>query len=197
MLCPKCNKELPDGSAFCNHCGCRIGQAPAQNNNQPPRQPQKSMQQIGAEAELKQLKSISWIGQAIILFIIGVALIVGGIYFRALIVAGLGIGIIVYEIVKWIDRSERIKKLEKLASGKRIIHVCPECKSPKIQMNIVQTNSVTVHGTTRVADNVNPLHPFTHTNIRQGNEYTASAYGNMMVCLNCGCTFTEPDKFYM
>jgi len=24
MLCPKCNQELPEGSAFCNHCGANL-----------------------------------------------------------------------------------------------------------------------------------------------------------------------------
>lgn len=201
MICPKCKKELPDGSAFCNHCGTAINVQPTPQQSQP----QKTMQQIGAEAELKKLESKPWKLIYILTSIGGIIIITLSILpalmyaDSEIIMVGMiiGIALLVYGIFQFINVYERIKQLKPLANGRRLVNVCPKCKSPRIQMHLVQTNSVTAHGTTRVANNVNPLHPFTHTNIKQGNDYTSARYGNMMICLNCGCTFTEPDRFYM
>jgi uncharacterized Zn finger protein (UPF0148 family) len=206
MICPKCKKELPDGSKFCNHCGNPI------NTEQPKQQPQqprvqKTIQQIGAETELKRLQSSHWKIKYFFVMGIGIAILIAGIAIYATIPTAeytvtygpiiVGLIIFIVGVVLFTNTNDRINELKPLANGHRIINVCPKCKSPKIQMHLVQTNTVTSHGTTRVANNVNPLHPFTHTNIKQGNDYTSAAYGNMMICLNCGCTFTDPDKFYM
>lgn len=203
MICPKCKKELPDGSAFCNHCGTAINVQPTPQQGQP----QKTMQQIGAEAELKKLQSSHWKLKYLSIIGIGVAILTIGILIYALVPTAestvthgpiiIGIIVVIVGVISFSNTNERINELKPLANGRRLVNVCPKCKSPRIQMHLVQTNSVTAHGTTRVANNVNPLHPFTHTNIKQGNDYTSARYGNMMICLNCGCTFTDPDRFYM
>ena len=32
MICKSCKKKIPEGSAFCNHCGIRQGRAPKQRD---------------------------------------------------------------------------------------------------------------------------------------------------------------------
>ena len=92
---------------------------------------------------------------------------------------------------------QRKEELEHLASGKKIVNVCPKCKSENITMQMVQKSTFVMHDKTRVSDNINPLHPFTHTNVKKGNDYSTPIYGNQCHCLNCGHVFAKPEVHYI
>ena len=62
-------------------------------------------------------------------------------------------------------------------------------------MNMVESGEVTVQGKTTISDNINPLRPFTHTNIRYSPIATNIHYKNKCHCLNCGFVFDKPEKF--
>lgn len=94
-------------------------------------------------------------------------------------------------------KQNRKTELEHLAAGQKIINVCPKCKSENIEMHMVQTGGFTTHGTSRVANNINPLHPFTHTNVKKGTDYDFTTYGNQCHCLNCGNVFPRPEVHYV
>ena len=89
------------------------------------------------------------------------------------------------------------EQLEHLAKGEKIVNVCPKCKSENIVMNMVQTDSYTTHGVTRISDNMNPLHPFTHTNVRKGADHTTNSFGSQCHCKNCGHVFSQPEVHYV
>lgn len=96
-----------------------------------------------------------------------------------------------------VKRDERKEELEHLAKGEKIVNVCPRCKSDNIEMSMVQTSGMTTHGVSRVSDNINPLHPFTHTNVQKGNDYDFATYGNQCHCKNCGHVFSKPEVHYV
>lgn len=91
----------------------------------------------------------------------------------------------------------RVNELKELSNGKKIVNICPRCKGQNIQMQMVQTGTTTTHGVSRVSNNINPLHPFTHTNVRKGNDYSNITYGNQCHCLDCGFVFSKPDILYL
>lgn len=95
------------------------------------------------------------------------------------------------------NRIAKQDRLEHLAAGKKIVNVCPMCKSTNIKMKVVRTGSRTKHNVSRVSKNVNPLHPFTHTNVKRGNDYSSVSYGNQCHCKNCGHIFAYPEVHYI
>jgi len=200
MVCPNCNKTLPDESIACNFCGTTFNQSTGQLINRStatPQMPQRTPEQAGASIELAQIKRDKTKELCYAGIIGGIIFIIAGIVFFKLIGIIAGIVLLVSSIVKLIDTNGRIEELNKIASGRKIVSVCPMCKSTNIQIGLVETGSTAHHGVTTVGQNINPLRPFTHTNIRQGDTYTSSSYGSKGVCLNCGCTFDEPERFFM
>lgn len=107
------------------------------------------------------------------------------------------IGGFIFCLVEANKIKNRVSELKELSSGKKIVNICPRCKSQNIQMQMVQTGSTTTHGVSRVSNNINPLHPFTHTNVRKGNDYSNITYGNQCHCLDCGFVFSKPDVLYL
>lgn len=107
---------------------------------------------------------------------------------------------IILGIVFWYT-STQVKRhreqLEHLAKGEKIVNVCPKCKSENIQMSMVQSGNVTTHGISRVSKNINPFHPFTHTNVKKGTDYSFATYDNQCQCLNCGRVFYRPEVHYI
>lgn len=209
--CPNCNAVIQPDAKFCPMCGKEVT---IQQQIQPPeiqeneyhveqykdetinrnidiqtQLAQKELDKINAKNVNETRESFAVIGLlAIAILAFAVGAILPGIIFALLF--------IVYTI-KVGNRINRKKELEHLAAGEKIINVCPKCKSPDIEMNMVQSGGFTTHGTTRVADNINPLHPFTHTNVKKGNDYTSYSYGNQCHCRNCGHVFARPEVHYM
>jgi ribosomal protein L37AE/L43A len=188
MICPNCNADIQDNSKFCSSCGkeifagqtddiqVQLAKAELQNDEKTDETPAQVFSVVcflGIIAVIIFKPSWSIIAIPILLFF--------------------GVGF---------AHSARITKahkeeLKQIASGKKIVNVCPKCKSPDIEMSMVQTGGFTSHGTTRIADNINPLHPLTHTNVKKGNDYTSYSYGNQCHCRNCGYVFAKPEVHYM
>ncbi len=95
------------------------------------------------------------------------------------------------------NKDQHKKQLQHIASGRKIVNVCPKCKSPDVEMDMVQSGGFTSHGTSRMGKNINPLHPLTHTNIRRGMDYTSFSYRNQCHCKNCGHVFSRPEVYYL
>jgi len=205
MVCPNCNKSLPDESIACNYCGNVLNQLEVQRQTgqlmtypvAAPQMPQRTPEQAGAELELAQIKQDSTVELCYIGIIGGIIFIIGSIVGNSLYGVIFGIVILIISISKLSQTKSRIVDLKKIASGRKIVSVCPMCKSPNIQIGLVETGSTATHGVSTVGQNINPLRPFTHTNVRQGNTYTTNSYGSKGVCLNCGCSFDEPERFFM
>lgn len=183
MICPNCKNTIPDGSSFCNHCGYNLAGQDLQI---------KSPQQISAE---KQLSSIN-IESPKIGIAVGAVISAISVLSETTIGFIVGLIVIIISAAILISTKDKSNNLQRIANSDRLICLCPSCKSSNIQMNLVQTGTTSVHGKTLVSQNINPLRPFTHTNVRQGNTYTAASYSNKCICLNCGYVFDKPEKFY-
>lgn len=206
MICPRCQNQLPDNSIACNRCGMQFQyqqqpqmqyqQQPQMQYQQPiqqPVQPQLDPSQMAAQAELKKKQSEGIILPATSIGL-GVMLLMLGIYVKAAIFVGLFF--IIIGSIALAVRFKRILELKKLSAGQKMVSVCPKCKSTNIQMSMVQASSVTTQGKTTVGDNINPLKPFTHTNIKHGPETTYNNYTNKCHCLACGYVFNKPEIIY-
>ena len=227
MKCPQCGSEAADTMKFCPMCGTALDKfepivpveetppAPVQDRKgygkydykrkhpTPAPQPQyaepaKDMQTQLARQELDVInKNKESNLKVTILSILMIALIALAFWAKAY---GGGLFFCIILIGYWIGTSNKKKRaaeLTPLANGKKIVNVCPKCKSDNIEMSMVQTGGVTSHGTTRVSDNINPLHPFTHTNVSQGMDFTSNSFGNQCHCKNCGHVFAQPEVHYV
>ena len=156
-------------------------------------QHQQTIQQKAAQLELDKIeksdKRKDMILCAIMCFILLIISFLmkswGGIILFSLTAIGSIIG--VYEI------NNRKKYLTNIVQGKRIIQVCPNCKSPNIKRRMVKTGSKTTYNTTYISKNVNPFMPFTHTNVNKGDSNSTYNYGNKCHCQCCGYVFDKPE----
>ncbi len=205
MICPRCGKEiqLSDDSRFCSGCGLEFQRQTAPIVQQPIQQTaieepkEQTIQQIAAQKELVTLnkveKNTSANGMIGLLLVVAFVCLICGAF-------PITILLVIIAIIMGVDKSKRKNRMDMLShisAGQQIVNVCPKCKSPDIEMSMVQTGGFTTHGTTRVADNINPLHPFTHTNVKKGNDYTSYSYGNQCHCRNCGFVFAKPEVHYI
>lgn len=180
MTCPYCNSNIPDESAFCNICGAQVSN-----------RLQNTLLKDSAE---KQLSGIN-------LDVPKIGLAVGAVIAFISVLSETTIGFIIGFVIMMVSSAilinlkDKSKNLNKIANSNKIMYLCPKCKSSKIQMNLVQTGTTSINEKTLVSQNINPLRPFTHTNIMQGNSYTISSYANKCLCQNCGYIFDEPEKF--
>lgn len=215
MNCPICNGEMRiesekvgvDGNnlpifhriAYCDTCYKMkdIDEEPQQQST-PVVQPESvDLQARFAQEELNTNKKLDGKENnhiAIIMLVFGIILFfIPGCQLFAVIVF---IVALLYKLIS-IDQVNRKKELENIASGKKIVNVCPKCKSENITMQMVQKSTFVMHDKTRVSDNINPFHPFTHTNVKKGNDYSTPIYGNQCHCLNCGHVFAKPEVHYI
>lgn len=195
MNCPYCNNNLPDGALACPACGASFVQQQPQIQYQQPQQ-EKTVSQIAAENELKKTE-----GSGILVPVMGIGVGAIAVLFSLIghfniIVFVIGIVFICLGSYSLYKRNARISSLKKISSGANASYLCPRCKSPNIQMNMVETGATTYQGTTRISENINPLHPFTHVNVRTGPTISNTTYGNKCHCLNCGNIFDKPEIIY-
>lgn len=156
------------------------------------------MQAQLAQRELKALnKNVDSKNKSQVLTVILVILAIGSFLAEAyfgciffMIVA------IVYSI-SMKNKRRRKYELEHIANGNKIVNICPKCKSENIEMHMVEKSSYTTHDRSRVSNNINPLHPFTHTNVKMGSDHTSVSYGNQCHCLDCGFVFARPEVHYI
>lgn len=95
-----------------------------------------------------------------------------------------------------VKRLKRIKELQKIVNGHNRILICPYCKSPDISSSVVQTGITTGPQKSRVSVNLNPLHPFTHTNIKTSATNSYLDYGSKFQCNSCGKIFDTPEEYW-
>lgn len=95
-----------------------------------------------------------------------------------------------------VKRLKRIKELQKIVNGHNRILICPYCKSPDISSSVVQTGITTGPQKSRVSVNLNPLHPFTHTNIKTSSTNSYLDYGSKFQCNSCGKIFDTPEEYW-
>lgn len=218
MICPKCNGELRivpeqigvDGNnlpifhriAYCDSCMIKkdldipVTEEPLIEppivDSEPDLQTKLAQQELDDLSKKMEDTNKSGAIVIILLFITVIAFAVGAIWG--------GIFFLIVFIVyasSFGKKIQRKEQLEHLAAGEKIVNVCPKCKSENIEMSMVQTGGYTTHGTSRVSNNINPLHPFTHTNVRKGTDYNFATYGNQCHCRNCGFVFTKPEVHYI
>lgn len=189
MICPNCNNQLPDNSVACNMCGMSL--APQQMPQPNMQQIQQTASQAAAQKELKKKQTEGFLVPYLSIGF-GVALSLLALIEPIILLMGLAfIGFGVYLLWK---RKRNLKELKLISEGASVIRICPKCKSPNIQMSMVQSSSMTFQGKTTISDNINPLRPFTHTNVNHGPVSTINNYSNQCHCLNCGNIFVKPEK---
>lgn len=185
MICPRCQNQLPEGSVACNRCGTSFVQQ------------EQNVQKQAAQDELTKLKKKQEFEG--FFFGAGVALVAffTFLFIHKYFIAFISFAAMALFIFCAVKVKMREKELAKLAHGNTQVSVCPKCKSPNIQMQMVHAGSVTHQGKTTVSKNINPLKPFTYANINQGNNYTTEQYKNKCHCLNCGNIFDKPEITYI
>lgn len=223
MKCPQCGSEAADTMKFCPMCGTALDMfepvvpvdATPQDNlkgygkydykRKHPEEaegfvvdPNADFQTQLAQKELHKIKQNGTNDKIHTVIIIIISIISFVAFYVEANIAGFFFLIIAIVYALNISaRKRRKEELEHLAKGEKIVNVCPKCKSENIVMNMVQTDSYTTHGVTRISDNMNPLHLFTHTNVRKGADHTTNSYGNQCHCLNCGNVFARPEVHYV
>lgn len=216
MNCPICNGEMRiesekvgvDGNnlpifhriAYCDTCYKMkdIDDEPQQQSAPVVQQQPMNLQAQLAEQELHDIQS-NRLSERTDLWIFSI-LIIGTILSFCLGAVFLGIILLLVTLIQGSvagNKINRKKELTELAAGKKIVNVCPKCKSENITMQMVQKSTFVMHDKTRVSDNINPFHPFTHTNVKKGNDYSTPIYGNQCHCLNCGHVFAKPEVHYI
>ena len=201
IVCSECGKEYSDKASACPNCGCPTHAVSEMEYDFIERdiaanREMMRLQDLRNEYDkihrvpmfvysLLQLVGVILIIVAIIEFASGnlgksiVFLIVGGAIF--------GTSTTTYE---------RNKELEKLIKGQKPEMICPFCKSTDLSSERLAAGSFQMQGKTTVGKNINPLRPFTHTDIRHGNTYTNNVYRTEYVCNNCGKRFTNPQTIW-
>ena len=210
MNCPICNKEMRIDTeqvgvdydnipifhrfAYCDNCMRKkdIDIDESAMDQSKINQARFAREELGKIEKAEKITAVNNSGIIIIFVAAGVCLLVGAFPLTILLVI---IGL--YQLIVKSSKDNRKNQLEQISAGKKIINVCPKCKSDNIVMDMVQKGSFTMHGTSRIADNINPLHPFTHTNIHRGNDYSSAIYGNQCYCRDCGNVFDRPEVHYI
>lgn len=202
IKCPECGKEISDKADSCPSCGYPIlatKEAASSNINNE----QKDYTKIAAAAEKNKVESritkrryISGI-ISIVLGIIslclgifgngGLLLILGGFFF---IITGIG------ALNSQNKDKKRVQYLQNVSDGKKEILICPFCKGVNIEFDAVQSGVYTSGQTARISNNINPLQPFTHTNVRTSGTHSDISYKTLYICKDCGKTFINPDRMW-
>ena len=190
MFCKKCGTEIQDDAKFCPMCATPV--ETAEQEKEPDLQTKLAQEEL--EVLNKSKKHDSKIDTIMgFLFLVSIALIISKHYFVGIIAFIISLSVLGYSVSK----DKKRDTLEHLSKGEKILNVCPKCKSANIEMSMVQTGNITTHGTSRVSNNINPLHPFTHTNVKKGADYNFATYGNQCHCRNCGFVFIKPEVHYV
>ncbi|MBE5861298.1 MAG: hypothetical protein E7295_00430 [Lachnospiraceae bacterium] len=201
IICPECGKEYSDRAAACPNCACPTEQAENRPKNIMAKQEdsfdvktensyQEHVRKKALKMEKDQIKQANSRGNLFcgwVALAIGLVSLIIGYWLGALFFGGLGI-----LVLGGAQRNKkRLADLEKLENGYRQVLVCPYCKSTNISSNFVQSGVRQDGQTIRVAKNMNPFHPFTHTNIHTSATDTKLSYGNKYQCIDCGRVFDK------
>lgn len=187
MFCMKCGKELPDNATFCMNCGERVEKTSIEDNNnleivsqEEKEYPKKIIYE--RDKSTKDLIIITWVCAIFCIFIKQ--------YFFSFVCLFLLMCIKISESKK----KKKIKILNKCNGyfyyGNKIPWTCPFCGS-KDYSAFVSTDYInTGSSRARVSDNINPLHPFTHTNVKNSNiGFNTAIQTGKLQCHRCGKIF--------
>lgn len=201
IICSECGKEYSDKANACPNCGCPTNAVSENKYDFIERDIDMNREALRIQELQSEYDKIHKIPMPIyslfqlvgfILMIISIgALIIGNIgYFIVFLV----IGIFMY--VPSTKAHYRSKELEKMIDGQKQEQLCPFCKSTDIMSERLAAGSFQFQGKTTIGKNINPLRPFTHTNVRHGNTYNENIYRTEYVCNSCGKRFTKPQTIW-
>ena len=152
-----------------------------------------NIQQVSAKKELDDLKHK---GVGFYIFACAFFIALAILLFRSMFTVLFCLVICSICISATVKRLKRIKELQKIVEGHNRILICPYCKSTDISSNLVQTGATTGPQKSRVSVNINPLHPFTHTNIKTSSTNSYLDYGSKFQCNSCGKVFDTPEEYW-
>ena len=152
-----------------------------------------NIQQVSAKKELDDLKRK---GVGFYIFACAFFIALAILLFRSMFTVLFCLVICSICISATVKRLKRIKELQKIVEGHNRILICPYCKSTDISSNLVQTGATTGPQKSRVSVNINPLHPFTHTNIKTSSTNSYLDYGSKFQCNSCGKVFDTPEEYW-
>lgn len=201
IVCPECGKEYSDKASACPNCGCPTNVVSENKYDFLEKDMAMNREMMRIQELQSEYDKIHRIPMTVysllqlvglILVIISIFALIGGDigYFFVFVVIGLAM------FVPSTKAYERSKELEKMINGQRQEQLCPFCKSTDIRSERLAAGSFQVQGKTTVGKNINPLKPFTHTNIRHGNTYNENIYRTEYVCNSCGKRFTNPQTIW-
>lgn len=200
IKCPECGKEISDKAANCLNCGCPIGKNNRHFENE---NGKKDYTRIAAQEEKRMVESRITKGNhtaGIVAIVLGIFSLLGGIFGGGgfwLIFGGLFFLIIGIGVLGSQNKDKmRVQYLQNILNGKKEILICPYCKGVNLSFDTVQSGVHTSGQTARVSDNINPLHPFTHTNIKTSGTHSNIEYKTLYICKDCGKTFDNPNKVW-
>lgn len=203
IKCPECGKEISDRAASCPNCGCPVEKTQTDNPPLANRKIQEDYTKMAAQAEKKAVESRVTGGNrvaAMIAIVLGIFSLLGGImgsFDFLLILGGLFFLILGISVLGSLNRDKkRIQYLQNISDGKKEILICPYCKGSKIIFDTVQSGVHTSGQTASISDNINPLHPFTHTNVKTTGTHSNISYKTLYICQDCGKAFDNPDKVW-
>ncbi len=201
--CSECGKPISDKAASCPNCGCPIDKIQLENNHFEKEREKKDYSKMAAQVEKKKVESRITTGNhtaGIIAIILGILSLLHGIFANGgleVILGGLFflfIGIITLNSIK--KDKKRIQYLQNISDGKKEILLCPYCKGVNITFDVVQSEIHTSGQIAKVSDNVNPLSPFTHTNIETNGTRSSVSYKTLYLCNDCGKAFDNPNRVW-
>lgn len=180
MNCQNCGATIQ--SDYCQVCGTSQKQYIQKMNSEKTYQPKKSLNS-------KQII-------AIVSAVIGLLFLVIKAWPATVIFILMSIILISVDAsVKNKEKRIVFEKQQRELGNEKVL-VCPKCKKPNIHANLVQKGTYSTGTKTTVSRNINPLRPFTHTNLNTSGGYTQNIYGSVFLCDYCGHTFEKPDEVW-
>lgn len=201
IICSECGKEYSDKASACPNCGCPTSAVSEKKYDFLEKDVAMNREMMRIQELKSEYDKIHKIPMTVysLLQLVGIILVIVSIVMLASGDVGyffvfLSIGLAMY--VPSTKAYMRSKELEKMISGQNQEQLCPFCKSTNIRSERLAAGSFQVQGKTTVGNNINPLKPFTHTNIKHGNTYSENVYRTEYTCNNCGKRFAKPKTIW-
>ncbi len=201
IICSACGKEYSDKANACPNCGCPTNAVSENKYDFIERDIDMNREALRIQELQSEYDKI----HRIPMFVYSFLQLAGVILVLASVICFLGgelggfILFLIIGLVMYVPSTKayyRSKELEKLIDGQMQVQLCPFCKSTDIMSERLAAGSFQFQGKTTIGKNINPLRPFTHTNVRHGNTYNENIYRTEYVCNSCGKRFTKPQTIW-
>ena len=201
IICSECGKEYSDKASACPNCGCPTNAISEKNYDFIEKDMAANKEMMRMQELQSEYDKIHKIPMPVysLLQLVGLILVIVSIIELASGNAGRFVLLIVIGLVMYVPSTKaymRSKELEKLIAGQKPEQLCPFCKSTNIVSERLASGSFQFQGKTTIGKNINPLRPFTHTDVRHGNIYNENIYRTEYVCNSCGKRFTKPQTIW-